>query len=368
MTAEQPRVLIATLSLTGLGGTDHYTRDLAVALLHAGWLPIVYATYPGIVGDALRQATIPVITRLDQLSTPPAIIHGHHTLQTLSALMHFPTTPAVFVCHDALTWHSIPPRSPRIGAYAAVDRNCRDRMISEHGIPEQLIQVMPNAVALRRFPPRSKLPSKPRRALVFSNQAKESTWVAPIRSACGRHGIELDVIGLGSGRYVDEPETVLGKYDLVFGKARCALEALATGTAVIVCDAAGLAGMVTSDNVAELRQLNFGARTLASAITSDAVEEQILRYDPDDAARVSETIRRTADVETLATQFIALYDEVRVSPRSVSAGEEFRSVADSLENLSVAVHMPPAHSVVRRMGRWLANSRGASMLARLIRR
>ena len=61
-----------------------------------------------------------------------------------------------------------------------------------------------------------------------------------LRDACRESGITLDVIGLGSGRGCAAPETVLGDYDLVLAKGRAALEALAIGTAVIVCDAAGL--------------------------------------------------------------------------------------------------------------------------------
>ena len=40
-TAEPRRVLIATLGVYGRFGTDLYTRDLALALLRRGWLPVV---------------------------------------------------------------------------------------------------------------------------------------------------------------------------------------------------------------------------------------------------------------------------------------------------------------------------------------
>jgi hypothetical protein len=37
-------------------------------------------------------------------------------------------------------------------------------------------------------------------------------------------------------------QEVLGRYDLVFAKAKCAIEAMVVGAAVIVCDANGLGG------------------------------------------------------------------------------------------------------------------------------
>jgi hypothetical protein len=126
------------------------------------------------------------------VASAPDVIHGHHHLETLAALTRFPRTRALFVCHDGLTWHSIPPIAPRIGLYVAVDRNCRDRMMFEHGIAEESIHVLTNPVDLRRFARRPPLPPKPRRALVFSNNALEETWGRPIRAACDARRIPVE--------------------------------------------------------------------------------------------------------------------------------------------------------------------------------
>jgi hypothetical protein len=330
--------LIATHSLTGLSGTDLYTRDLALALLRSGWLPVVYSKIAGRIADELRGATIPVVSELDALTAAPQIIHGHHHLETLACLSRFPNVPAIFVCHDALAWHSVPPLSPRIGAYVAVDRNCRDRMMLEHRIPEGSIRILSNAVELHRFRQRSVLPDRPRRALVFSNQAREDTWIAPIRRACQRRGIATDVIGIGSGHYAERPEDLLSAYDVIFGKARCALEALATGAAVIVCDSAGLAGMVTTANVDELRQLNFGVRTLTRPITNETVEQELARYDPRNVRAVSDKIRAVASVDLLAADFISLYEDVSSRQVRIAPDEEFLATSRSLDRVMTALY------------------------------
>src|SRR4051794_40655981 len=246
MTLPAPRlVLITTITLAAGTGTAVYTRELTLALLRRGQMPIVHASVTGALAEELRHATIPVVSDLEDMAAPPDVIHGHHQLETLAALTRFPGVPALFVCHDGLTWHSIPPVGPRIGLYVAVDRNCRDRMVFEHGIPEQSIHVLTNPVDLQRFPRRSPLPLKPGRALVFSNNTEE-TWIKSIRAACESRGIALEIGGAAAGRPIDRPEEVLPQYDLVFAKARCAIEALATGCAMIVCDAQGLAGLVTT--------------------------------------------------------------------------------------------------------------------------
>jgi hypothetical protein len=357
MTVPEPRrVLIATITLAGGTGTAIYTRDLALALLRRGHLPIVYASQTGSLAEELRHATIPVVTDLDHLASPPDVIHGHHQFETLTALTRFPRVPALFVCHDGLTWHSIPPVGPRIGVYVAVDRNCRDRMVFEHGIPEQSIHVLANPVDLRRFARRSPLPPKPGRALVFSNGAEEETWVKPIRDACERRGIALEIGGAAAGRPIDRPEEVLPRYDLVFAKARCAIEALAAGCSVIVCDAQGLAGLVTTSSLEAWRQLNFGARTLRRAMQATDIGREIDHYDPADSAAVCERIRQSADSDLLADQFIALYDELSALPPA--EGDELLAVSRSLSRMAAQLY---AH-----VGTGQAASTG--LLSRLARR
>jgi len=336
MTVPEPRrVLIATITLAGGTGTAIYTRDLALALLRRGHLPIVYASQTGSLAEELRHATIPVVTDLENVASPPDVIHGHHQFEMLTALTRFPRVPALFVCHDGLTWHSIPPVGPRIGVYVAVDRNCRDRMVFEHGIPEQSIHVLANAVDLQRFARRSPLPPKPLRALVFSNRAEE-TSVKPIRDACELRGIALEIGGAAAGRSIDRPEEVLPQYDLVFAKARCAIEALGAGCSVIVCDAQGLAGLVTTSSLEAWRQLNFGARTLRRAIEAADIGREIDRYDPTDAAAVCERIRQSADSDLLADQFIALYDDL--SARPSAEGDELLAVSRSLSRMAAQLY------------------------------
>jgi len=345
MNAPEPRrVLIATHSVTSSSGSDLYTRDLALALLRRGWQPCVFTTVLGFLGEELRRATIPVTDDISAITAAPDVIHGHHHLETLAALARFPGVPALFVCHDGLTWHSSPPRTPRIGRYIAVDRNCRDRMMLEHGIAD--VRVLLNAVDLERFRRREPLPNRPRRALVFSNLASSDSFAKTIEAACSRRGIALDVVGRAAGNMTEHPEEILGQYDLVFGKARCALEAAATGAAVIVCDVAGLAGMVTTRDLDAMRQLNCGARLLQRPVTEETIGAEIDRYDADDAAKVSDAVRATAGVDLLAEQFIEMYDELLSMP--VVAHDD---IAQSLSYLAKDIQLirPVTYSSTERL-------------------
>jgi hypothetical protein len=331
MTFPEPRtVLIANVGMTTASGTATYTRELAFALVRHGWTPVVYASVLGTQARVLRNATIPVVSDPAQLGAPPDIIQGHHVLETLAAMARFPNVPVLFVCHDSMTWHSMAPLMPRIRAYVAVDRNCRDRMVLQDGVPADRVRLLTNPVDLQRFRRRGPLPPKPRRALIFSNQAMENNFAGPIREACAERGIEVEIIGSASGRAVDHPEEMLPEYDLIFAKGRCAIEAVAAGAAVIGCDARGMSGMLTAEKVEALRVLNFGVRTLQIPTTKENLLREIDRYDPVDASAVTDHIRASNSADLLAEQFIALYEEILAEPVQVTPEEDLAAMSATL--------------------------------------
>jgi hypothetical protein len=333
-------VLIANATLATLTGTETYLRDLGLGLLRNGHRPIVYAPDLGPIADELRRATIPVVDNLKSVATTPDVIHGNHNTETITALLHFDKAPAVFYCHSWTDWISSPPSHPRIIAYVAVDDTCRDRLVLENGIQEENVRVHLHGVNLDRFKPREPLPAKPKRALVFSNTANPATHLKAVRDACRRNGIEVDVAGAAMNATVATPELVLGNYDLVFAKARCALEALTVGTAVILCDSAGSGPLVTTAELEQLRRLNFGIRTLREKSSPDQLAHEISRYDPADATEVSRRIRSTSDLASVIDDTIDLYreviDEFRRRP-AIRADEENRAAAEYLRWLTVMV-------------------------------
>lgn len=323
-------VLITNHMMSRRTGTELFARELALDLLRRGHTPVVYTNELGEVASTLRAATVPVTDDLNTLASPPDIIHGQHHVETMTALLHFKDAPALFYCHGWLPWEERPPRHPRICRHVAADDTCRDRLLWEGGISEERARVVLNAVDLERFRPRPPLPAKPRRALVFSNHA--TSHAPAVREACERAGVELELAGFDSGSVADEPEKVLGRYDLVFAKGRSALEALAVGSAVVLCDAVGSGPMVTSAEVARLRRQNFGVRALQGELRADALAREIARYDPSDAAEVSRIVREDASQTRAFDEIVSLYREVieehSATPRDEAA--EGRAAAEYL--------------------------------------
>jgi hypothetical protein len=303
------RVLITNVELWPPSGTVIYVRDLALELQRQGHTPLVFSPTAGGVARELRDAGITVTSTLGRLREPPDIIHGHHHLPTLVAIHQWPTVPAIHVCHDHTSPYDATPIHPNIRRHFGVSRVCVQRLMGD-GVPEGRADLLLNFVDLARFPPRSSLPEQPRRALVFSNYAHQGSHLPIVMEACGLAGLELDVAGAGVGNIATKPEALLGQYDIVFAKAKAAMEAMAVGTAVILCDSSGVGPMVTSARFGELRPLNFGFETLHDPLRRGPLLREIARYDPEDAARVRDLLRSRAGLVAAVEGLVAIYQEV----------------------------------------------------------
>jgi len=303
-------VLITNLAMWSRSGTETHARDLALGLLKRGHKAMVYTPRLGNIAREMEAAGVEVVDDLQKLSQPPDLIHGHHNITAMVPILHFPRVPAVFVCHDQLAWHDAPPRFSTISRYVAVDHLAYERLVGEHSLPQEIVSVIGNSVDLERFQPRGPLPPRPHRALLFSNYANKYTHLQAVSEACQRTGIELDVRGGGVNNVCEHPETILAGYDLVFGKARCAMEAMAVGAVVVLCGAEGCGPMVTADEFDYLRRYNFGHHTLKYPVTAENLLAQIERYDKDEAAKVAELARTHLNCDVMVEQWVKLYQEI----------------------------------------------------------
>jgi hypothetical protein len=320
------KVLITNHSLRERTGTEVYALELARGLLASGHSPVLYSPRPGPLAELIRRETVPVLDDLDGLNATPDIIHGQHADETVTALLRFPHTPAVYVCHDWYLSMDAPPRFPRVLRCVGVDSACRDKLVFEHGVPEERVSVLLQSVDLEKFRPRAPLPARPRRALILCNQTKENEFLEAARGACARAGVSLDVYGLGVGRPHARPEELLAAYDVVFAKGRTALEALAVGASVVVYWYRRLGPVVTADEVERLRLDNFGMRAMGPRSTPEEfgrdVGRALARYDAREAALVSERVREGAGRGRLVAEFVALYESVIEEHASGPARDE----------------------------------------------
>ena len=309
-------ILITNVEMKGFSGTTLFAGDLAGQLLRRGHRPVIYTARLGEYAQKLLDQGIPVTNSLRIPGFRPDVIHGHHMLETARALAAFPDTPALFFCHDHMSPHDHTPLHPRIMRYFGVSRLCQDRLKKE-GVPQDKIRMFHNFVDTARFLPRAPLPERPARALIFSNYASRETHVPAVFEACRRAGVAVEVIGNMWGVVAERPEEILGEYDLIFAKAKAAMEAMAVGAAVILCDFAGVGPMVTPEEFERVRELNFGLQTMVEPLEPENVLKQIKLYDPEQAGLVRDLARTNCSLEQAVDLLVDTYGEIMAEYRAI---------------------------------------------------
>ncbi|MDQ2868529.1 MAG: hypothetical protein M3R59_09010 [Verrucomicrobiota bacterium] len=328
------KILFTNNTLKERAGTELFVRDLAKALLRKGHEVAAFSSKLGEVAEEMRHAGMLVCAGLEEMPWTPDIIHGHHHLDFMAALLRFRETPAVFVSHGWVPWVEIPPRHPRILKYYAVDHPTRVRAARALAREIDEVSVLPNFVDLERFVVRSPLPERPKRALVLSNYTAKHLPV--VRAACAAHRIDVEACGRDSGEIVPRPEEILPHYDIVFAKGRSALEAVATGNAVVLCDRVGVGPMVSLQNALQLRSLELDFDEWCRPLTIANVDDAITHYSATDAAAVTKLARSLIGLEPASAQLVADYEECigrfAASPRDVTG--EARAESDYLQWLA----------------------------------
>jgi glycosyltransferase involved in cell wall biosynthesis len=318
------RVLVTNAALESWAGSELYARDVARALRRRGHEAFLFSPFLGPLAETLRGEGFAVVDDLAALPAAPDLIHGQHHTATLAAIAFFRSVPAVYFCHGALPWEEIAPRHPLIRGYVAVSESVAEHLVRGGGFDPGEIEIIHNFVDVDRFPLRDPLPARPRRALVFGNYVGESPALAAIREACGHRGIAVDAYGRAAGLPISAPEKVLGDYDVVFGIGRSALEAMATGTAVVLCNTEGLGELVTPAAFEALRRGNFGRAILTRPATAEAIAAELRRYDPGAAAALARRVRKEMALEKALDRIVALYERVLAAPVAVLRVEEER--------------------------------------------
>lgn len=304
------RILLTNRSLNDRGGTELVVLELSERLKRHGFRPVVYSSEIGAVAKELETRGVPVVTDLDNLQEKPDLIHGHHHLETMTACLHFPDVPAVYVCHGWLPWEEQPPTFPTIMTYIAVGEVTRERIVTSVKLGDKPVELIPTFFDDDAFSTKRTIRDSPRRAVIFDNAVSgDEMHVRSIRKACDRREIKLDIFGAASGRKVADPAALLKNRDLVFAVGRSALEAMATGCAVVVCNRSGMAGMAMPGDIdAQPNILSLPARS-DKRMNPYAFVRQVKRYDPEKIAALREEVRASRSLSTVFPSYIRVYEE-----------------------------------------------------------
>ena len=332
-------ILMTNLCLALRSGTEVMTRELAVVLRERGHRVAVYTPTPGPLAQEVMALGVPVTDRIDRLGFTPDVIHGHHNTALAPALVRFPDTPALFVCHDTSAPYDRAIVLDRVRAYVGIDQACCERLLAD-GAPFDRISLVPNGVDLRRFRRRKSWSAMPRRALAVTKA--NAPYLDALRAACDAAGIALDVVGPAVGRTVHDLPRLMLDADIVFATARSAMEAAATGAAVVICDEYGFHGLLRLSDTRDWPDTPLGRRTLREVPTAPAIAEALAAYDAAEAEAVSQVVRTHLSLDICADAFERLYAEATGGPPVRQAPADHAALAQVIADAIPGFGDPPA--------------------------
>ena len=271
------RIVIASQSLAGLGGSESYAITVADQLQRLGhcvWLFTLDLGQSSAAAEALG------LRVTDSSSAPPddvdALIVQDGTVACELAARH-PLTPQLFVAHSDIFDLQLPPQVEGLLAAVVTLYERVDKRIRAMALELPVIKLR-QPIDVERFKPLSPIRGLPRVALALSYYIND-TRLDLLSEACAEAGIELRTNSIRGDKPTTTPELVYNEADIVFGKARVVLEAMACGRAAFVFDHNGSDGWVTAENAARLAADNFGGQDEFRPLDAASIAAELASYD-----------------------------------------------------------------------------------------
>jgi hypothetical protein len=188
-------------------------------------------------------------------------------------------------------------------------------------------------VDIRRFVPRELPRERARRVLVLSAHSAHGRQRI-IDEACADLGLECERIGFLTSTDLS-PELAMAHSDIVVGKARVIVEAMASGRAAYIWDALGGDGWVTPERYELLEADNFGGQAQPGVIDGQRLRADLMAYDRDMGVVNRDLAARNHSAGRHAEQLVALFERLGAprdrSPGQVRELERLARVARSFE-------------------------------------
>lgn len=311
------KILMTQRTLVRVGGSQLAAAEISRALAERGHEVTVYSPRIGDLTVLLWSGKVATAATLAEIAWTPDIIHGQHHLPAMAALARFPGVPAIYYCHGR-PWVEAAPLHPAIRRYVMMCGWLADSAATEFGLPADAVAVLPNFVNTARFSELRLPAATPSKALLFGDPGVPREELKRLAEACGALGLQFDVLRDKSGE--KRPEIVLPDYDIVFAIGRCAIEAMASGCAVIPVIPEQAGELVTPENFDRWSYSNFSPRyfTSGAQIGTDWLRRQLEQYDPAGVAAVTHRVRQERTLDGAVDRLEAIYREALAAPAIAS--------------------------------------------------
>jgi hypothetical protein len=270
-------IVVSTHHL-GLGGSESYLLTVAEQLQRLGHGVTVFAGSLGPGAEIGRARGLEIQNREDELPETCDVVFSNESVTAYKLAERYSTTPQVYALHAETLDLSVPPQLPGLVQAVVVLHDRVDRRAQALAHVPELVRLR-QPVDTERFRPRGALRNPARRVLLLGNYVTAERRDLVLR-ACEAEGLECVQLGATSSVTV-EPEHELCRADIVIGKGRAIVEAMACGRAAYVYDLYGGDGWVTPERYGLLAADNFGGQAEATATDLARLRRDLEAYSPE---------------------------------------------------------------------------------------
>ena len=272
-------IVIGQLHLGAVGGAETYVLTVAEQLQRLGHGVTVLTSELGEAAALGIERGLEIRGSEDELPDGCDVVLANDSVTAYRLRERYPTPALVYVVHADEYDLCLPPQVPEVVQAAVVLNERVARLVRALGHVPEVVRLR-QPVDTKRFFPRTPLRDPARRVLLLGN------WVHGDRrdvvfEACASHGLECVQLGFRQGTATLEPELELCRADIVIGKARVIVEAMASGRAAYVYDHNGGDGWVTPDRYDLLEQDNFGGQAEPVIADPDRLRRDLAGYSRD---------------------------------------------------------------------------------------
>src|SRR5215210_5645852 len=271
-------IVVGAHVLDWWGGSVTYTLTVARELARLGHRLTIFSPRLGEPGRLARGWGLPVVDSERALPDTCGVVFAQDAWSAYTLAARYAQTPVVACIHDDEVDGLFPPQLRGLvsATVAMYDRVAARARALATDVP---VVRLAQPVDLRRFSPRGPLMNPPRRALALGNYLRGDRR-DQLASVCETAGLELRFVGVHDGTSA-APEHELNAADIVIGKARTIVEAMACGRAAYVYDHNGGDGWITPDSYRQHAADNFAGQSTAEVVDATRLCRDLAEYSPE---------------------------------------------------------------------------------------
>ncbi len=255
------------------GGTEVHLVTIGSELLRLGHEVVIYSPELGPFADHARERGIEVVDELDELPVECDVVLAQDSIVVYQLAERYPGAVSVFrICGETFDLQS-PPQLEGIVDLVVVLGERYARLARALAVEPPLARLR-IPVDIERLAPVGTIRARPRRAVILGNYPGR---VHVVREAWERQGVEVSQVGATQQRFDIAP--ALESADIVVGKSRAAVDAMACGRAVYVYDTFGGDGWLTPNTYAAMEADHFAGQATDRVIGAEEMARDLADYD-----------------------------------------------------------------------------------------